>query len=248
VTLNVSGLTGGYGDVQVLWGIDVSVDRHHVTAVLGRNGAGKTSLLNAIAGLLPTVSRGSVTLDGRDISGLPPYDRVRAGLAFVQEGKRIFRRRTVEENLLLGGYATKRPFHRALRDLRAPLELAYARFPMLAARRKTPSGGLSGGQQQMLAIAQALMPGPQVLLLDEPSAGLAPAIAAEVFALVDRLKGEGLAILLVEQTVEQALAVADHVAVLETGRVVADGPVGTFDDAAMVRDLYLGRQGDAGRT
>jgi branched-chain amino acid transport system ATP-binding protein len=240
--LAVSDLAGGYGDVQVLWGLAVSVERGQITAVLGRNGAGKTSLLNAIAGLLPTVTRGSVTLDGRDISGLPPYDRVRAGLGFVQEGKRIFKRRTVEENLLLGGYVTKRPLHRAIRDLRAPLELAYVRFPMLAERRKAVAGRLSGGQQQMLAIAQALMPGPRVLLLDEPSAGLAPAIAAEVFALVDGLKDAGLAILLVEQTIEQTLAISDHVAVLESGRVVAAGAVTDFDDVAIVRDLYLGRQ------
>jgi branched-chain amino acid transport system ATP-binding protein len=241
--LAVSDLAGGYGDAQVLWGLGVSVEQGQLTAVLGRNGAGKTSLLNAIAGLLPTVTHGSVTLDGRDISSLPPYDRVRAGLAFVQEGKRIFKRRTVEENLFLGGYATKRPFHRAIRDLRTPLELAYARFPMLAERRKAVAGGLSGGQQQMLAIAQALMPGPRVVLLDEPSAGLAPAIAAELFALVDSLKDAGLAILLVEQTIEQALEISDHVAVLESGRVVAAGEVSDFDDVAIVRDLYLGRQG-----
>jgi branched-chain amino acid transport system ATP-binding protein len=244
--LNVSNLAGGYGDVQVLWGLGVSVARGQLAAVLGRNGAGKTSLLNAIGGLLPSVTQGSVTLDGREISGLPPYDRVRAGLAFVQEGKRIFKRRTVEENLLLGGYSNKRPFHRAIRDLRAPLAVAYDRFPMLAERRRAAAGGLSGGQQQMLAIAQALMPGPCVLLLDEPSAGLAPAMAAEVFALVARLKDDGLAILLVEQTIEQALAICDHVAVLESGRVVAEGPVSDFDDAAIVRDVYLGRQGTAG--
>ncbi len=243
--LRVSGLAGGYGDVKVLWGLDVAVAGGELTAVLGRNGAGKTSLLNAIAGLLPSVTAGSVTLDGRDVSTMAPYDRVRAGLAFVQEGKRIFRRRTVEENLLLGGYATKRPFRRAIRELQAPLAQAYERFPMLADRRKAVAGGLSGGQQQMLAIAQALMPGPRVLLLDEPSAGLAPAVAADVFGLTARLKADGLAVLLVEQTVEQTLAIADHVVVLESGRVVADGPGRDFDDAAVVRDLYLGRQDGA---
>jgi branched-chain amino acid transport system ATP-binding protein len=239
--LQVTGLAGGYGDIQVLWGIDAGVDRGHLTAVLGRNGAGKTSLLNAIAGILPDVMSGTVTLDGRPLGGMPPYHRIRAGLAFVQEGKRIFRRRSVEENLLLGGYTAKRRLQPARRELRAALDEAYERFPMLADRRKAAAGGLSGGQQQMLAIAQALMPGPQVLLLDEPSAGLAPSIAAEVFALVARLKESGLAVLLVEQTIEQALAIADDVVVLESGRVVASGPVSAFDDTTVVRDLYLGR-------
>jgi len=239
--LSVTDVAGGYGDIQVLWGLSVAVDKGHITVVLGRNGAGKTSLLNAIAGFLPNVDRGSVTLDGRELSGIPAYDRVRAGLGFVQEGKRIFRRRTVEENLLVGGYSARRPFRSAKAELRAPLDRAYDRFPMLAQRRKVVSGSLSGGQQQMLAIAQALMSRPRALLLDEPSAGLAPAIAADVFAMIAALKEEGLAILLVEQVVEQALAIADDVAVLESGRLVTSGKVGDFDDAAMVRDLYLGR-------
>ena len=239
--LEVKDVAGGYGDIQVLWGVSASVDKGSITAILGRNGAGKTSLLNAIAGLLPDVSAGSVTLGGRNLSKLPPYDRVRAGLGYVQEGKRIFRRRTVEENLLLGGYTAKRRFHSARTDLRQALDQAYDRFPMIAARRKAPAGRLSGGQQQMLAIAQALMPRPSVLLLDEPSAGLAPGIVADVFAMIAGLKAEGLAILLVEQVVEQALRIADDVAVMESGRLVTSGKVSDFDDAAMVRDLYLGK-------
>jgi branched-chain amino acid transport system ATP-binding protein len=159
----------------------------------------------------------------------------------VQEGKRIFRKRTTEENLLIGGYSARRAFRPAKRELRTALDHAYARFPMLAGRRKQPAGSLSGGQQQMLAIAQAMMPGPRVLLLDEPSAGLAPGVAADVFSMVAELRSEGLAILLVEQVVEQALGIADDVAVIESGRLVASGRVAEFDDAAMVRDLYLGR-------
>ena len=239
--LTVTDVAGGYGDIQVLWGLSVSVEKGHITAVLGRNGAGKTSLLNAIAGFLPNIVRGTVSLDGRDISGIPPYDRIRAGLGFVQEGKRIFRRRTTEENLLIGGYSTRRPLRPAKRELRDALDHAYARFPMLATRRKAVAGSLSGGQQQMLAIAQAMMAGPRVLLLDEPSAGLAPGVSADVFAMVAGLKRDGLAILLVEQVVEQALSIADDVAVMESGRIVASGRVSEFDDAAMVRDLYLGR-------
>ena len=243
--LEVTGIAGGYGDIQVLWGVSTSVESGHVTAILGRNGAGKTSLLNAIAGLLPDVSAGTVTLEGRDLSRMPAYDRTRAGLGYVQEGKRIFRRRTVEENLLLGGYTRKRWFHSAKNDLRDALDQAYERFPMIAARRKAPAGRLSGGQQQMLAIAQALMAQPSVLLLDEPSAGLAPGIVADVFGMVAGLKQEGLAILLVEQVVEQALHIADDVAVMESGRLVATGKVSDFDDATMVRDLDLGKSGTA---
>jgi branched-chain amino acid transport system ATP-binding protein len=240
--LEVTDVVGGYGDMCVLWGVSVHASAGAVTTVLGRNGAGKSSLLKAIAGFLPAMESGSVRLDGRDVSKAAPYDRVRAGLAFVQEGKRIFRRRTVEENLLLGGYTIKRPLLRVGPLTRAALEKAYTRFPVLAERRASLAGGLSGGQQQMLAIAQALMPGPRVLLLDEPSAGLAPAISRDLFAMVSSLKTEGLAILLVEQVVEQALAIADDVVVVESGRVAASGPVTEFDDAAVVRDVYLGRR------
>ena len=163
-------------------------------------------------------------------------------MAFVQEGKRIFRRRSVEENLLLGGYTLKRPFFGTGPEMRHALERAYTRFPLLAERRKSLAGGLSGGQQQMLAIAQALMPNPRILLLDEPSAGLAPAISRDVFKMVADLKAEGLAIVLVEQVIEQALAIADSVVVMESGRVAASGPVTGFDDAAVVREVYMGQR------
>jgi len=243
MSLEVQGLSGGYGDIQVLRDVSVATSSGTITVVLGRNGAGKTSLLSAIAGLLPTVSSGHITLEGVDLRRMTPYDRIARGLAFVQEGKRVFHRRTVEENLVIGGQTMPHPLLGLRRGSRiqAAIEEAYERFPMLAERRHTPAGKMSGGQQQMLAIAQALMPGPKVLMLDEPSAGLAPSIAADVFALVTRLKGDGLAVLLVEQVVEQALAIADEVMVLEGGRVVARGPVSAFDDAAVVRDLYLGR-------
>lgn len=243
MTLEAVDLVGGYGDLRVLWGVSVAAEAGAVTVVLGRNGAGKTSLLNAIAGFLPVVESGRVSLDGSDISRMPPYGRTRAGLGFVQEGKRIFRRRSVQENLLVGAYPLRRPLIGTGPAVRAALEQAYTRFPVLAERRRTPAGSLSGGQQQMLAIAQALMPGPRVLLLDEPSAGLAPGVAREVFAMVRRLRDEGLAVVLVEQVVEQALAAADRVVVIEGGRVAASGPVSEFDDAAVVRDIYLGRRG-----
>ncbi len=240
--LEASEIVGGYGDLRVLWGVSVAAEAGRVTTVLGRNGAGKTSLLKAIAGFLPAVESGTVRLDGRTISRASPDARVRAGLAFVQEGKRIFRQRTVEENLLLGGYTLRRPLFGLGAPMRAALDRAYGRFPMLAERRHAAAGGLSGGQQQMLAIAQALMAGPSVVLLDEPSAGLAPAISREVFAMIGALKAEGLAVVLVEQVVDQALAVADDVVVIESGRVAAAGPVNQFDDADVVRDVYLGRK------
>ncbi len=245
--LTVEAIAGGYGDIQVLWGVSTAVEAGHVTVVLGRNGAGKTSLLNAVAGFLPTVQGGHVRLGEVELGRLTPFERVRAGLSYVQEGKRVFHKRTVEENLLLGGYTVKRPFLRKGQRLQAAVERAYERFPMLAERRKTMAGKLSGGQQQMLAIAQALIPEPAALMLDEPSAGLAPAIAKEVFAMVDGLKREGLAVLLVEQVVDNALAIADDVIVIEAGRVAASGPVADFDDTEMVRDLYLGRTRTAAR-
>lgn len=240
--LTASDIVGGYGDLRVLWGVSLRARRGEVTAVLGRNGAGKSSLLRAIAGFLPSLDSGTVVIDGQDVTRMAPYNRTRCGLAFVQEGKRIFRTRTVEENLMLGGYTIKRPLIGTGPAMRAALDQAYSRFPILAERRRNVAGGLSGGQQQMLAIAQALMPQPRVLLLDEPSAGLAPAIANEVFAMVETLKADGLAVVLVEQVIEHALRVADTVIVMESGREAAAGPVAEFDDAAVVREVYMGRR------
>jgi branched-chain amino acid transport system ATP-binding protein len=237
--LRVTGLEGGYGDIRVLWGVDLQVRPGKLTAVLGRNGAGKTSLLDAVSGLLPSVSAGSVLLNGGDVSRAPTAQRVRAGLGYVQQNKQVFKKRTVEENLLIGGYTLP---GRGLRSAprREALAKAYERFPMLADRRSQLAGGLSGGQQQMLAIAQALMPDPKLLMLDEPSAGLAPAITVEVFQLISRMRDEQLSILLVEQVVDDALAIADDVVVLESGRVAASGPIERFNDNAIVREIYLG--------
>ncbi|GAA4232636.1 branched-chain amino acid transport system ATP-binding protein [Streptosporangium album] len=241
--LSVVGVTGGYGDLRVLWDVDVAVRSGRITVVLGRNGAGKTSLLSAIAGLLPTVSQGWIELDGQGLSGAPAHRRVRAGLALVQENKRVFHARTVEENLLLGGY-TLGGYGLRRGARREALEKAYERFPVLLKRRRALAGSLSGGQQQMLAIGQALMPGPRLLMLDEPSAGLAPAIVNEVLAMVAALREEGLSILLVEQRIEHALEIADDVAVMENGRIITTGPKSAFDDGAVIREVYLGRSGE----
>lgn len=237
--LSLSEICASYGDLRVLSGVSVTVREGRVTTVIGRNGAGKTSLLNVAIGLPPTLNSGRVTLSGSDVSRTQPYARAAAGLALVQEHKRIFRQRSVEENLLLGGYVRRRRFRPGRRELQPRLERAYQRFPELRDFRATQAGRLSGGQQQMLAIARALMPEPSVLMLDEPSAGLSPALQKRVFQLLAQLRSEGLAILLVEQAIEPALALADDVVVLDNGRVAASGPVSEFQDRALVERIYL---------
>jgi branched-chain amino acid transport system ATP-binding protein len=239
--LTVSHLATGYGDLRVIWDVSVTVAPGQLTALLGRNGAGKTTVLRAVAGL-NKVQGGSITFNGQDVSRLPVHRRIRAGIGMVQENKRIFRRRTIEENLLLGGYTLKARG----KKLRAELDRIYELFPVLGQRSSTLAGALSGGQQQMLAIGQALMPRPSLLMLDEPSAGLAPSIVAEVMDTVAALKQTNLGILLVEQAVEAAMRVADHVTVLEVGKVVLDGPARAIDDLSVIRDAYFGRTAGSG--
>jgi branched-chain amino acid transport system ATP-binding protein len=236
--LRVEGIDAGYGDLKVLRGVDVSVSSGGLTALLGRNGAGKTTTVSAIAGLV-RVGAGRVTWAGEDITTWPTHRRVRAGIGVVQEGKRIFRRRTVEENLLIGGLSARL----GRRGLSPRLTELYGMFPVLGARRRERAGGLSGGQQQMLAIAQALVPGPRLLVLDEPSAGLSPAIVKEVLGTVRQLLATGLGVLLVEQAVEEAVALADRVTVLDLGRVVLDSPRQSLDGIAAIREAYLGAKG-----
>ncbi|HVV10474.1 ABC transporter ATP-binding protein [Amycolatopsis sp.] len=237
--LAVRNLVTGYGDLRVVWDVSFDVLPGQVTALLGRNGAGKTTTLRAIAGL-NKMHGGSVRLAGEDVDGLAPHRRIRAGLGVVQENKRVFKRRSVEDNLLLGGYTGRRA---GRRKLKGALEEIYELFPALRGRAGTPAGQLSGGQQQMLAIGQAIMGRPKLLMLDEPSAGLAPAIVLEVMSSVARLKESGLGILLVEQAVEAAVSVADHVAVLDVGRIVMESPVGMIDDLRIIKDAYFGRAG-----
>ncbi len=238
--LEVADASSGYGDITVLRGVTLSVHPGRITALLGANGAGKTTLLRTIAGLNPLTS-GSLRLDGKAVSDLSPSARAAAGLGYVMEGKRVFHRRSVEENLMLGGYTVSH----SRRQLRRLADEMYGRFPILGSRRKTRAGDLSGGQQQMLAIAQALMASPRVLMLDEPSAGLAPAIVKDVMAIAAELKAEGLAVLLVEQAAEAALKVADHVTVLDVGRVVIDQPSSEIEGVAVIRSAYLGTRRQA---
>lgn len=225
--LRVDCVRAGYGDVVAVRDVTLQVERAEVVAVLGRNGAGKTTLLRAVSGLTTTTA-GSVSVEGADVTSLPAYERVARGVAFVQEGKRVFRARTVEENLVLGGHVLGLPRRR----LTERIEQAYTRFPVLGKRRQAAAGSLSGGQQQMLAIATALVPSPKIVMLDEPSAGLAPAIVHDVLEVVRGLCEEGLGVVLVEQAVEFALAAADRVAVMDLGSVVHASNV----DAAGLRE------------
>jgi branched-chain amino acid transport system ATP-binding protein len=237
--LELHDVTSGYGDIRVLWSIELDVAAGGLTAVLGRNGAGKTTLLRTIAGL-NKVRKGSIRLLGQDITSAPPYDRAGRGIGYVQEGKRVFRMRTVEENLRLGTHSLKL----RRRDQAALIEEQYERFPILGERRHMVAGSLSGGQQQMLAIGQALAGRPALLLLDEPSAGLAPAIVAEVFGTIQRLSAEGLTILLVEQAIDYALQVATEAYVLDLGRVVLRGDPSAEGFRGQVEDKYFARVPD----
>ena len=176
-------------------------------------------------------------MDGQDISGVAAHQRVRRGMAYVQEGKRVFHKQTIEQNLLLGGYTRK--MRRS--TLKPDVERIYEMFPILGEKRNLLAGSMSGGQQQMLAIGAALMSNPTLLLLDEPSGGLAPVIVNEVMERVQLLKETGLAVLLVEQAVEAAMSVADHVTVLDIGKVVMDSPASEIDDIAVLKDAYFGR-------
>ena len=225
----------GYSDLQVLRDVTVRVWPGKLSVLLGSNGAGKTTMLRTVSGLNQATA-GTVRLFGKDVTKLDPSERVRLGLAYVMEGKRLFHRRTVEENLLLGGY----PQGGGRRGLRRRADLMYERFPVLGERRRSRAGELSGGQQQMLAIAQALMAEPRVLLLDEPSGGLAPIIVKQVLSIVDELKADGLGILLVEQAAEDSVRIADHVTVLDVGRVVIDKPAGQITDVTEIQHAYLG--------
>jgi len=232
--LDVKGLCAGYGDVPVLRGVDLSIAAGSITALIGANGAGKTTLLRTISGIIPTEA-GAISYDGRDIVGMPPQDIVRAGLVQVPEGRRLFSEMTVLENLLVGSSS---PVARPKRD--ENLALVLELFPRVRERRAQRAGTLSGGEQQMVAIARALMASPRLLLLDETSLGLAPIVVDEIFVAVRRLAAQGLTILVVEQNTALALEVADHGYVLEQGRFAIQGPAPSLMADPRVRQAYLG--------
>jgi branched-chain amino acid transport system ATP-binding protein len=234
--LDVSHIAAGYGDLRAVWDVSLRVWPGQLTVLLGRNGAGKTTTLRAVSGLNRAQS-GTIEFRGEDITRVPAHQRVRRGMAYVQEGKRVFRRQTVEQNLILGGYIRK--LRRSA--LRREAERVYEIFPVLGERRRALAGSMSGGQQQMLAIGQALMAQPSLLLLDEPSGGLAPSIVSDMMTRIAALRELGLGILLVEQAVEAAIGYADHVAVLDSGKIVLSGEAGQVDDLSVLRDAYFGR-------
>lgn len=232
--LELSGVEVSYGAVRAVKGIDLSVERGEIVTLLGPNGAGKSSTLLGIMGVVPPRS-GSIRFDGRSLAGLAPELVVRSGLALVPEGRRIFAPLTVAENLLLGASG-----NRDRGTLAADLEEMNALFPILAQRRNQLAGTLSGGEQQMLAIARCLMGRPAMILLDEPSLGLAPQIIDTIFDLIVRLRGRGHTILLVEQNVELSLAIADRGYLLVNGEIVMSGTAESLRSSEGVERAYLG--------
>ena len=230
--LRVAGLHAGYGKVGVLHGVDLTVAPGEVLAILGPNGAGKTTLLRALSGLLPRT--GQITLDGRDMAGAGPREAANAGLVHVVEGHRVFTGLTVHDNLLLAAYDVPRA------ERAARVEEALATFPEIAAKRNERGGALSGGQQQMLAVAQGLVRRPRLLMLDEPSAGLSPVLVDRVLAVLDRLRATGTAAILVEQLIDKAVAVADRVVALARGRVVLEAAAAAPGLHHRLEEAYMG--------
>ena len=236
--LTIENLVAGYGKVQVLHGISLEVPEGRLVTLIGSNGAGKTTTLRALSGMIQPQS-GAIRLGGRDIAGLPSYEITRRGMAHSPEGRRVFPTLPVTDNLLLGAF-TRFTGMRPKGDTAADLDRMFELFPRLRERRTQLAGTLSGGEQQMLAMARALMLNPEVLLLDEPSMGLAPKLVEEVFATVARLKERRITMLLVEQFAAAALEVADYGYVMENGRISVHGPAEQLRNDPAVRDAYLG--------
>ena len=235
--LDLKDLHAGYGKAEVLRGLTLHVDAGSVVTVIGPNGAGKSTLLNALMGLLP--GRGALHFDGQDISRLTLEERVMAGLALVPERRELFGTMSVEDNLVLGGW---RPMKLRQPNWRQGLEHVFTLFPRLQERRAQLAGTLSGGERQMLAIGRALMGQPKLLMLDEPSLGLAPLIVRDIFTIIAKLRASGVSILLVEQNARAALQVANYGYVLETGDLVLQGPASQLADDPRVIETYLGTQ------
>jgi branched-chain amino acid transport system ATP-binding protein len=232
VLLEIEDLHVFYGQVQALKGVSLAVDRGEIVALIGANGAGKTTTLKTVSGLRP-VRRGRVLLDGTDITHLAGHRRVTLGLSQAPEGRGIFPGMTVVENLEMGAYERKGPFT-------ADFDRVYALFPRLSERKGQYGGTLSGGEQQMLAIGRALMARPQVMLLDEPSMGLAPKLVSQIFAILKEINDQGTTILLVEQNAVQALSLAHRAYVIELGRITREAPARQLLNDPAVRAAYLG--------
>jgi branched-chain amino acid transport system ATP-binding protein len=235
--LQVEGLVAGFGPTTVLHGVDLHVDQDELVCVLGLNGAGKSVTLKVIGGLVPAW-KGKVVFDGKDITKLSVEQRVALGMAFVPQGRQLFPELTVSENLRLGGYLPRRRDRAASDAVAAEL---FERFPRLAERRDQPAGTLSGGEQAMLAVGRALMARPKLLLVDEPSAGLAPIIAAQVVDMLADVARSGVAVFLVEQNVPLALRVAKRAHVMQRGTVVYESEVRTLDQDRLAAELGIGK-------
>jgi len=232
--LTLDGVNAGYGSFAALFDISLDVEHGEAVGVVGPNGAGKTTLMRVISGLLPPQS-GRILFEGESLAGAPAYRVVAAGIAHVPENRRLFPRLTVEENLRMGAYlpAARRAFGERV-------AWVYELFPRLKERRRQMAGTLSGGEQQMVAIGRALMSKPKLLLMDEPSAGLAPLVVEQVFELVKRIRGEGFTVLIVEQNVRQVLAVVDRAYLLETGRIKLAGSAAALQQNPVIQRSYLG--------
>jgi len=232
--LEIQGLAVHYGGIRAVKGIELTVSEGEVVCLIGANGAGKTTALRALAGLLP-IAAGRISYAGKDLAGVPVHQRVRRGLAMVPEGRGVFPRLTVEENLSMGAY-----FRSDRHGIQADLERGFALFPRLKERRSQKAGTLSGGEQQMLAIARALMSRPRLLLLDEPSMGLAPLAVQRIFETIRLIASEGVTLLLVEQNARMALEVSQRGYVLEGGRVALSDTAASLLESPAVRAAYLG--------
>jgi branched-chain amino acid transport system ATP-binding protein len=216
--LELSNVRAGYGAINVLWDVSLKIAAGQLTTIIGPNGAGKTTLLRAIMGLLP-VAGGEILLDGARLNGTPAWNMADAGVAMIPEGRMVFRDMSVEENLIMGAFhKSHRPF------VKQRLEQSYTMFPRLRERRGQLAGSLSGGEAQMLAMARGLMSDPRLLIIDEPSLGLAPLVVNELFEILARLKADGRTIVLVEQNTERAVGVADHVYLMQSGKVALSQP------------------------
>ncbi len=233
--LEIKDLDAGYGAVPVLFGIDLSVCAGEIVALVGSNGAGKTTLLRTISRILP--AHGTLRFAGEDLLPMTPEAAFSRGLVQVPEGRQLFGGMTVAENLLMGTY------RRRDKDVAQSFEQVYALFPILKERRRQLAGNMSGGEQQMCAMARALMAHPRLLLIDEMSLGLAPVIVDQLLVVLQEIRAQGVTVLLVEQDVFAAFSIADRAYVMETGRIVREGPVATLADDPTVRDAYLGTAG-----
>ncbi|MBQ0932713.1 ABC transporter ATP-binding protein [Ideonella sp. 4Y16] len=233
--LSVQGLHAGYGKAEVLSGLNLALPQGSVVTVIGPNGAGKSTTLNALMGVLP--SKGQIVFDGQDVGDLTLEERVMAGLALVPEKRELFGTMAVEDNLVLGGF---KPMRQGVAGWKSTLDEVYTIFPRLKERRTQLAGTLSGGERQMLAVARALMSRPKVLMLDEPSLGLAPLVVREIFRTITQLRSTGVSILLIEQNARAALEVADYGYVLETGSIALEGPAADLATDPRVIDTYLG--------